>query len=447
MTMRAMIAALGLAALNFAAPAGAQVIGGDVEIDGSRDDVVFLGGSMTITGDVDGDVFAIAGDGRINANVEGNIEFFGGDIQVEGRVGGELDIAGGDVDIDAEIIDDLNAAGGDVTMRGSVGGHVNAAGGSVTLASRVEGGADMAGGYVVLMPESTISGMSNIVGGEVVLQGTLRAPVEIEGKEIHLTGRFEDRVEVTAEEVNIAAGAVFVQELVVRGPSDPVIADGATIASMDYQYEAFNFGAKHWDDVDIDFDGPWHFFGEPFRYVGGAFAGSAFLLGMLAGLMAPKGVSGVARTFRARPVSSIIVGFITAAMSPVLLISMTVLLAITIIGVFLIPLIWILYLPVLFLAYAFGGIAVGDLIFNRSRSNEGLGLAMRALSLLLVLAATIALGVVDGLGALAGFTLLWIGLGAWLLSLGGAGRQSEPAGSDRAAPDKDDKPVTADAPA
>lgn len=447
MTMRAMLAAVGLAASALTAPGFAQVIGGDVEIEGSRNDVKFLGGEMEVTGHIEGNVAGIAGQARIDAEIDGGVEFLGGDISVSGSVGDSVEIAGGDVDINASVGDDINVAGGDVTIRSTVGGEVNAAGGSVTFGGSVSDGVKFGGGYVRVEDGSTIDGMSNIVGGEIVLYGTFEGPLDIEAQEVTLHGRFLDTLEVTAEEINIASTAEIPGGLRARGPSQPDVADGAQIGSVDYEFEAFNFGAKHWDEIDIDFDGPWHVIGAPFEFLGGAFAGSAFILGMLAVLLAPRGVSGIARTFRNRPVSAGLLGFITFALSPVILISLTVLLAITVIGVFLIPLLWVLYFPALFLSFAFGGIVVGDLIFNRSGGDQDLGLGMRALSLILVLAATIALGVVPFLGFLTGLILMCIGLGAWVLSFGNrrSDRNSTPREPRR--DPKDDESVTAEEPA
>ena len=97
---------------------------------------------------------------------------------------------------------------------------------------------------------------------------------------------------------------------------------------------------------------------------------------------------------------------------------LTVLLAITVIGAVPIPFLWILFWPFLLLCLGMGALAVGDLIFNRN-PDVPLGLGMRLLSLLLVLAASVALGVIPGLGAIVGLILVFIGFGAWVLALGG----------------------------
>tara|TARA_R110000868_G_scaffold232835_2_gene486443 strand:+ start:3572 stop:4888 length:1317 start_codon:yes stop_codon:yes gene_type:complete len=423
------IMAAGLAFFAISMGANAQVIGGEVNIDGSRDDVSFLGGDLNIRGIIDGDISAVAGDGRIDATVHGDVEFFGGDLEVRGEIDGQVEIAAGDIDISARIGGDLDAAGGEVTIEGEIGGELSAAGGSVEIAAIIHEGLQAAGGSVVIQPGTEIFGDSRIVAGHAVFRGTAHGDVEFEGEDVTLDGRFDGDVDVLAEHVSVLASTRINGVLRVRSPDEPEIADGAMIGSLDYEQEMFNFGAKHWGD--FEFDGPWDLIGVPFQFAGGVFAGSAFLLGMFAILLAPNGVSAVAAAYRRRPVSAGVIGFISLAMSPVVFVMITILLALTIVGALLIPLLWLLYFPILFLAFAFGGVAVGDMIFNR-RGN-GLGFGMRAVSLLLVMAIIVALGVVPGLAAVIGMLLLCIGLGAWILAIGNRGGRHAPASTAPAA--------------
>tara|TARA_R110002124_G_scaffold14636_9_gene64871 strand:- start:1866 stop:3167 length:1302 start_codon:yes stop_codon:yes gene_type:complete len=408
--------AAGLAFFALASAGAAQVIGGEVNINGSGDDIHFLGGELNIRGDIDGNIFAVAGDGRIDADVHGDVEFFGGDIDLSGVVDGSVEIAGGDVNITARIDGDLNAAGGDVNIAGETGGELNAAGGSVRIAVIVGGDLRAAGGEAVIESGTVVSGDSRVVAGSVEFLGTAHGDADIEGGHVSLGGVFDGDVDVRAEEVTVLPTARIAGLLTVRSPVEASIADGAVIGSVDYEFEPFNFGAKHWDDVEIDFDGPWGVIGAPFRFLGGVFAGSAFLLGMIAVLIAPRGVSAVAAAFRRRPLSSGVIGFVSLAMSPIVFVMVTILLALTLVGALLIPLLWLLYFPALFLAFAFGGVAIGDLIFNRTSGELGLG--MRAVSLLVVMGVIFALGVVPGLGATLGVLLLCVGLGAWILAIG-----------------------------
>ena len=438
MTIKHMLMALGLAMISTTGAAPAQVIGGEVEIDGSRDDVNFLGGDISVRGEIDGDISAIAGDGRIDAVVRGSVHFFGGDVYVGGRIDEDLEIAGGDIGIDADVGGDVSAAGGDVGVSGTIGGSLSAAGGSVRVDATVGEDTELAGGEINISPDSVFGADLKVAAGEGELAGTVAGDAELEGREITISGVFTGDVDVRAEEVYVLDSARIDGTLSVRGPTQPVIAAGAQIGENEYAYEAFNFGAKHWDDIDIDIDGPWELIGAPFAFLAFAIPGSALLLGFLAVLMTPTGVSRIARTFRRKPLVSGLLGFISFALSPIALIVLTVLLAITVIGAILIPFVWLLLTPFLLLCLALGAIAVGDLVFNRT-PEAPLGLGMRLLSLLVVLAVSVALGAIPLLGAVIGLILVFIGLGAWFLSGGEKANDATAAG---AGPVNDDNAVS-----
>jgi len=412
-TIKTWMMAGGLAISLLTGNASAQIIGGEVEIDGSRQDVVFLGGEMDVRGQVEGDIKGVAGSIRVDADVTGSVQLVGGDVRVSGTIGNDLDLAGGEVESEAHIGGDANFAGGESRIAGTIAGFLNAASGHIELDTQVGSDAKLAGGYITLSPNSRISGEAEIVGGEVHLQGQIDGRVDVEGGEIHLSGTFLDDVEIMAEEVYILDGTRVSGTLTIRSPEEPVVADGATFGAYDYEYSSFNFGAEDWEDVDFDFD-----FLPSMAIFGLFIPGSAFLLAALSLLVAPGGTRTITRKFREQPVVSGFLGFIGFALSPVILVILTVLLAITVIGVLLIPIMWVIFWPFMLLCMGFGAIAIGDLIFNRSPDEKSLGLGMRLLSTFLVFAVFAALGSIALLGFLAGFTLLFIGFGAWMLSLG-----------------------------
>ena len=406
-SMKKWIMAGGLAISMFAGSATAQVIGGDVAIDGSNDDVIFLGGEIDVRGQINGDIKGVAGSIRVNADVTGSVQLAGGEIDVAGTIGEDLDLAGGDLQSRSNVSGDANFAGGDIEVSGAIGGMLNAA--ACDLAVDL----DMAGGFVETSGASRVGGTAEVVGGEVHLAGEISGRVEIEGGEIHLSGVFLDDVDITAEEVYILDGTRIAGALTVQSRQEPVIADGASFGSYDYTYSDFNFGAKDWENVDYDVD-----FNAPTGIFVLFIPGAVFLLAALACLVAPGGTASVARRFRERPVVSGFIGFIGFALSPIFLITMTVLLAITVVGILLIPIMWIVFWPFMLLCMGFGAVAIGDMAFNRRPDEKTLNLGMRLLSTFVVVAVFAALGAVPVLGVLTGFVLLFIGFGAWLLSLG-----------------------------
>ncbi len=417
MIIKRFVMALGLAIGLGTSAVSAQMIGGEVDIDGHRSDVRFFGGELTVRGDVEGDVSALAGEGDIDARITGSVNFIGGDVRVRGTVGEDVEIAGGDVEVHADVAGDVSVAGGDVHVSGTVGGSLSTAGGSVEIDAIVADRAHLAGGSIQVSQASQFRQGVELAGGEVELLGLINGDLDAEASEISIAGTITGNVTIKAEEVYILDTAVIEGTLEIRSPVEPIVAAGARIGELDYQFEDFNFGAKHWDDVDIDIDGPWELIGAPFAFFGFAIPGAAMLLGFLAVVIAPNGSSRVARTFRRKPLVSGFVGFLLFAFSPVLLVILTVLLAITVIGAVLIPFLWVLFWPFLLLCLGLGALAVGDLIFNRNPETP-MGLGMRLLSMLLVLAGSVALGVIPGLGAIVGLLLVFIGFGAWILALG-----------------------------
>ncbi|WP_300529787.1 polymer-forming cytoskeletal protein [Maricaulis sp.] len=450
MDFKKLIMAGGLALAVLTGAAQAQIIGGDVVVDGSRDDVIFLGGEMQVSGTVEGDVFGMAGDARIDANVTGDVQFFGGDLTLAGTVAGEVDAAAGDISISADVGNDVNAAAGDVTVTGNVSGDLNAAGGSVDVHGSVSGETHLAGGHVLLAPDSQYAGSVEIIGGLIEFEGVARDRVEIEAEEVVLAGRFEGDVEILAEQVRIAPSAVVTGTLQIEGPTEPLVEAGSSVAVLDYTQRDFDFEKENLDefDVDFDFDGPLNFAIGVGENIPAAFLATAFVIGLLIALMSPKGLRGMTSAFRRRPVSALFLGAIGIPMVFLIILVVIVLLMATVIGIPLAILLLVM-LPFIYIGFmAIGGFAIGDLIFNRNYPNAGLGLALRAASLLVVLVAVYVLGFAPGLGVLIGTIVLAIGIGSWLLSFGRHpdgrdDRQDEPAEAPRKDPaPADDGAVT-----
>ncbi|MHA6288609.1 hypothetical protein [Maricaulis sp. CAU 1757] len=440
MNIKSILLAISLAFAGPLAMAEAQVIGGEVEIDGSSDDVIFFGGDMVVRGVIEGDIFAITGEGDIDATVRGDVEYLGGDFTLNGEVERNVSIAGGDIEIDATIGGNLDVAGGDVNVRGSVGNSAHLAGGSVFIDAIIHDTLHAGGGEVIVASTSVITEFAEFAGGQVELDGTYHGFVNVRGGEVTLSGQFHGDVEVEAEEVYVLDGARIDGMLRVRSPIEPVMAAGAQVPNLDYTEQDVNFGARDWDDIDIEIAGPWKALGAPMHFFGLAMAASAVLFGLIVLALVPRGTSQVVRAFRRRPLVSVVLGFIAVPFSVVFAVVLTVLLAIVVIGIPLIPFLWLVLPVVLVLGYVFGGFALGDLIFNRT-PEQPLGFGLRLLSLVVVFGAAWLLGAIFGvgLGMLAG-TVIWVvGLGAWLLS--STGRRHEMPVAASAAPGQGSGPT------
>lgn len=385
-----------LAGLMFGlSPAHAQYIGGDLNLDLDQDrSVQFLAGDVTLRGRIGGDISGLAGNVFIDAEVAGSISLAAADITVSGSVGRDVSVAGANIEILADVYRDVDAAGADIRIAGRVNRNL------------------AAGGALVMVEESaTIGGNMDVAASEIRMAGVGQGRFKGRARTIIIEGTIAGDVELHSENVEIMPGAQIGGDLLVRGPNAPRIAEGASIMGT----TTFEEGPFSEQRRGRGYRGPRIDVGPPPVAVGGAFAMASFVLGLLACLIAPRPVAGIADHFRARPWASGLLGLVLAAFLPILLVAVFVFLAITVIGIPL-GIILIFAFPfVLFLAYAFGAVALGDLIFNRS--GNGMGLGMRVLSLFLVLAVIGALWVVPVLGFLLGLIVFFIGLGAWTLAL------------------------------
>lgn len=396
MSMKTLIAAVGLAAA-LQAGAAAQYIGGDITLHGidREDDLVIAAGDVTLSGRIGGDLRGFGGDFTIDAQVGEDVRIVGGSIEFEGTVAGDVEMAAGNIEFNA-----------------NVGGDVDLAGGFVNIQGRVEGQTAVGAGAIEFGRGFVGAGGVEAGGEEITFHGTSLGPVEFHASEVVIDGRIEGDLETRARELILRDGAVVTGEIRHRGPNPPEIRAGASVSGeVTHEFARFDGDWEDFHDLDLDLD-----FAPIGPIVSAGFIASAFLLGILACLIAPRGTARIAREFRERPLVSGIIGLVLFAFSPVIVVTLIVLLIITLIGIPLAGFVAVLYFPLLFLAYAFGAMAVGDLIFNRRGKPAGLGL--RALSMLVVLIAAAAMGVVPLLGVTAGLILMCIGLGAWVRALG-----------------------------
>lgn len=393
-----------------AATAQAQYIGGDLNLDlDDSGDVFILAADVTLTGRVGGDVDGFAADVTIDADIGGDINMAMADFRQRGRVGGDINVGAADISIAGDVLGEANLGAANINVSGRIQGDLNA------------------GAAAVLLEQSSLVGGDAELGGrEVIVRGQIMGETTITGREVRISGEIVGPLEIEARDVHFEPGARIVGPVAIRSENEPVVAEGVVMP------EAITIETITWRDREFgDYGGPDFNFqvGPPAWAFASVFAFSAFVLGMLAALVAPRSVGAIAAAFRRRPVSSGFLGLVVFAVSPILLVTLFVLLLITIIGI---PLAFILlfaYPVILFLGFAFGGMAIGDLIFNRKGGQAGLGL--RTLSFFVAIVAIAALGAVPVLGWVLGPIVLCIGLGAWSIAIfsraGNGGGQAEAA--------------------
>jgi cytoskeletal protein CcmA (bactofilin family)/uncharacterized membrane protein YesL len=389
------VLALGLAGLTAAPSLADEYVGGDVSpVLDTNGDVSFLAADVTATGRVGGDVSALAADFSLNGRVGGDISVLSADISISGEVGGDVDAAGADISILANVMGSLSLAGADINVAGLIGEDVS-----------------LAGAIVTLEPSSVISGTAEIAAGQIYADGRVVGLLEIEAEEVYLRGVFDGPIEIYGKDVVIGPEAVITGPISVRGPNPPTVADGAQVPDIEYTFE-------EWDESRIDRGDQLHdlFDVLPSLWALGALnASAALMLGILIALLFPKSMARMSNKFRSRAWVSAGLGLIVGATLWMLLLVLMVLLAVTVVGILLIPFILAAIPIIYFLAFIFGGVVIGDLIFNRSGGRASL--LIRIVSLLVVMLVIAGLHVIPPVGWIVGLLVQFIGFGAWTLAI------------------------------
>ncbi len=159
------------------------------------EDLYFAGESISISGEVQGDLISGAG-----------IVFLGGTVTQDALIGG------GNVSIVGTIGDDLRVAGGSVTLSGQVGGDVIVMGGQVHIVS----GADIKGDLIAL-------------GGRVVVEGNVGGAVTAYGGKITLNNAVAENAKIRAQEVVLGAKTNIAGSLSYASPKVAAVLEGAVV--------------------------------------------------------------------------------------------------------------------------------------------------------------------------------------------------------------------------
>lgn len=156
--------------------AGEKTVTVEGDING---DLVILSSTVVVNGSVEGNIYALAGDVTIKNLVGKSVYVLGGDVDIEGEVLRDVFAAAGKVNITGQVNEDVNAASGDILIDAIVGDDVRVVGGSTSITNTVQGdilsaSADLevrgeVGGNVVTTGRANL-GSTNI-GGDLVIYG------------------------------------------------------------------------------------------------------------------------------------------------------------------------------------------------------------------------------------------------------------------------------------
>jgi hypothetical protein len=352
----------------------------------------------------------IHGDGDESVSRTFGSDYFGagGMLTLTETVAGDAIIAAGQIATAGEVGGDLIAAGGEVSVGGSIGDDLYVAGGEVRVDAIVTGNARLAGGDVSVGPATVVAGALSLTGGRIVFEGNTHSYLQAKGASVRIDGAVHGDAEVESGEIDIGPETRIAGKLIVRGPTEPSIPEGAEILGGLEFHEEDAGRYFRGDGAGDELHSVAHRVGS-FLWVAGV-----FLVGTLFTLLLP-GYSGRAADFIGRePLKSLGLGFVVLVCVPVLI----VLLLITIVGI---PLALILlpgYLALLFLGWVTSALFLGRKGLALLRSSPVTSTAARLGALLLAVLALWLLAQVPLIGGWIQFAALLLGIGALVWQVG-----------------------------
>jgi len=163
--------------------------GNEIIIDGTvNGDVIVGANTITINGDVAGDILAVAANAiTINGQVTGNVRIAGNFIEINNTVGKNVNIAAKTARLskNASVGWTLSFVVNSLAVNGPVGGNIYGYGNNVTLNNSIGNNVTLflgETGQATLMPETIISGSFNYSGSKNAI---IQSGAEIKGDTVH----------------------------------------------------------------------------------------------------------------------------------------------------------------------------------------------------------------------------------------------------------------------
>jgi hypothetical protein len=333
----------------------------------------------------------------------------GGILNLTDPVAGDAFLAGGQVATASEVNGDLVAAGGEVSIGGSVGDDLYAAGGDVKVDAIVHGNARVGGGDVAVGPATVIAGATTLAGGRVNFEGNSHGYLKMSGGTVTMAGQANGDVEVRSDELVIGPDTQVGGRLIYRGPTAPLVPEGAVIAGGIDFHEVGRGSYMHGDRGPVR---------EAVHWVGSAlWLAGVFFVGALFLILFPGLSARAADTIGRDPWQSLGLGVAILVCVPFV----AVILLITIVGIPLALLLVPLYLLLMFLGWIVAALFVGQRGLAVVRGSRPVTTGWRLLALLLALLALSLVRHLPFVGGLVAFLALIAGIGA-LVSQGWARR-------------------------
>lgn len=165
--------------------------------------------TITISKNMQDDVYLAAETVTINATVAGDVVAAGGELIVKDTIQQDLIVAAGEILVKGYVKDDIRASGGTITLDNVVGDDVIVFGGEISITEEtvIHGNLISFSGTVDL--DGEVKGMVKAYGGELNINGKILEGAELYGGEIKVNGEIRGNSIMVAEEIEIGDNAKF----------------------------------------------------------------------------------------------------------------------------------------------------------------------------------------------------------------------------------------------
>lgn len=328
--------------------------------------------------------------------------FAAGDVvSIEGTVNGDVYAAGGRVDVSGTVNGDLLVAGGQVTITGVVSDDIRVGGGIVRIDGQVGKNVTAAGGTIVIGRPGVVKGGVIAAGGDMQSSGQIQGNAMVFSGSSEITGMVGGDLTFAGGQLTLLPGANIAGNLTARAEKDQVhIGDGTVRGTVKI------VAPEEKETMGIA-GGPG--FGVFLRILWAAclLVTGAVFFALFRGIFVRY-----ATMVRNRSVTSLLWGFASILLLPVLMI----ILAVTVVGFPLALLLFDVYFWFAFLSQLSLALLTGELIFRNMQGGGWAPFWSFLVGLLIVQALTF-IPYLGGLIIVVGF--VW-GFGALVLLVGDA---------------------------
>jgi hypothetical protein len=161
--------------------------------------------------------------------VEANFYAWGNSVSISGEMLGDVIVAGGTVTVNGSVEDDVFALGGTVSISGKINNDVRVIGGDVIIEGTILGNLSVVGGRVKLLSNAQVEGDVVLYATDVILEGEIKGKVMGTASTLRLNGVINNLVDVNVNSLTVGERAVISGGITYVSQSEIVRAMNATI--------------------------------------------------------------------------------------------------------------------------------------------------------------------------------------------------------------------------